>query len=284
MSDMNPPLSQFPDHTERPFIMGIVNVTPDSFYDGGRYDRVEAALERVRSMVEAGVDVVDVGGESTRPGASRVPDQDELDRVVPVVEAIREEGIECPISVDTRKAVVAREALDAGADWINDVTALRHDPGMAELISDRGNPAILMHMQGTPETMQDDPTYDNVVEDVCDFFKERIEWATQQGIEEDQLIIDPGIGFGKTRTHNRRLLNHVDRLRELGRPVLVGHSRKSFLEPVASDPEERLPGTLAVSVHLMKQSVEVLRVHDVAEHRDVRATIGWLEGGPSHGG
>lgn len=260
-----------------PSLMGVLNVTPDSFYDGGEYTRVEQAVKRVRRMVEAGADIIDVGGESTRPGAERVSVEEEIERVVPVIEAVREEGIDVPISVDTRKSGVAGKALDIGADWVNDVSGLRHDPDLAGLVADREVPIVLMHMQGTPETMQDDPQYDDVVEEVCEFFRQRIEYARSAGIRESQIILDPGIGFGKTNEHNRTLLTNIDRLKEQGRPVLIGHSRKSFLTSIIDGPpEERLVGTLSVSAHLGLNEVNFLRIHDVAEHQEMRATFEWL--------
>lgn len=232
-------------------------------------------------MVEAGADVIDVGGESTRPGADPVPVEEEIQRVVPVIRDLRRE-LEVVLSVDTSKPEVARRALDAGADWVNDVTGLRGDPGMASLIAERGARVVIMHMQGTPRTMQDNPEYDNVVRDVCDFLESQADRALQAGIPRENVMIDPGIGFGKRLHHNRALLRHVETLQSLGFPVVVGHSRKSFLGDVLQrSTEDRLAGTLAVSSYLMESGADVLRIHDVGEHRDLRRVRAWLKTGPS---
>lgn len=265
-----------PDAGERPLLMGILNVTPDSFYDGGRWDTTEAAVRRGLDLVESGADVVDVGGESTRPGADPVGLDEELDRVVPVVRALARR-VDVPISVDTSKAEVARRALEAGAGWVNDVTALRGDPSIGSIVAEHDARLVLMHMQGTPATMQEDPRYDDVVDDVREFLERRAERALEAGVPAEDLLVDPGIGFGKRLEHNRALLRNVGTLRATGYPVLVGHSRKSFLgEVLGRGTEDRLAGTLAVSEHLMASGVDVLRVHDVAAHRDLRRTRRWL--------
>jgi dihydropteroate synthase len=245
-------------------LMGVVNVTPDSFSDGGLYLDPEAAIAHGRELAAAGAEVLDVGGESTRPGAEEVSVEEELRRVVPVVEGLRD--LEVRVSVDTAKAPVAAAALDAGAGIVNDVTALRGDPEMAALCAERGTGVVLMHMLGTPRTMQDDPRYDDVVAEVKAFLAERLEAAVAAGIPEDGIWLDPGIGFGKTLAHNTELLRRLDELRELGRPLVVGTSRKSFIGRLdGSLAGERLGGSIASSLLAAANGAEVLRVHDVAE-------------------
>ncbi len=263
--------------SELPLLMGIMNITPDSFYDGGEYNRTEAALSRARNLVEAGADILDIGGESTRPGASPVGVEEEKKRVIPVVEALREAGIDRPVSVDTSRAEVARAALAAGADWINDVWALRRDEEMAQVIAEASSPVVLMHMQGTPQTMQENPTYENVVEDILAFFEERIERAIRAGISFEKIILDPGVGFGKKLEHNREILANIDRFSRLGAPVLVGHSRKSYLGDLLDrEKDQRLAGTLATSGWLMESGVDILRVHDVRQHYDLKKVRKWV--------
>jgi dihydropteroate synthase len=245
-------------------LMGVVNVTPDSFSDGGLYLDPEAAIAHGRALVASGADILDVGGESTRPGAAPVGAEEELRRVVPVIEGLRD--LNCEISVDTSKASVAAAALDAGATIVNDVTALRGDPEMAALCAERGTTVVLMHMLGEPRTMQDDPRYDDVVADVGAFLAGRLEAAVAAGVGEEDVWLDPGIGFGKTAAHNLELLRRLGELRELGRPLVIGTSRKSFIGRVdGSGPGERLGGTIASSVLAAAEGAEVLRVHDVAE-------------------
>lgn len=247
-------------------LMGVVNVTPDSFSDGGLYLDPEAAIAHGRELVEAGADILDVGGESTRPGAEGVGAEEELARVVPVIEGLGGAGAQ--VSVDTSKAAVAAAALDAGAEIVNDVTALRGDPEMAALCAERGCGVVLMHMLGRPRTMQDDPRYDDVVTEVKAFLAERLEAAVAAGVPEEGIWLDPGIGFGKTGAHNMELLRRLGELRELGRPLVVGTSRKSFIGRIdGSPPDERLGGTIASSVLAAVEGAEVLRVHDVAEVR-----------------
>ena len=263
-----------PDH---PLIMGILNVTPDSFYDGGRYARLDAALRRVEVMVREGVDIVDVGGESTRPGADPVPLEEELERVIPVVEAVRAR-FDVPISVDTTKAPVAEEALKRGANWINDVSALRFDPEMIAVARRFSAPVVLMHMKGTPRTMQKNPTYTDVVEEVHAFLQERVAYARRNGVT--KILVDPGIGFGKRLEHNLALLHHVDRFADLG-PVLIGVSRKSFIGMLGAGdtPGERLEGTLAAAAWCFLKGVRVFRVHDVASHRKFLKVLQAIAGG-----
>jgi dihydropteroate synthase len=247
-----------------PKLMGVVNVTPDSFSDGGLYFDAVAAIAHGKELARAGAAILDVGGESTRPGAEPVSLEEELRRVEPVIAGLAGGGV--AISVDTSKAAVAAAALDAGAGIVNDVTALRGDSGMAGLCADRGATVVLMHMLGTPRTMQENATYDDVVDEVKAFLAGRLEAAMAAGIAEEKVWLDPGIGFGKTAAHNVELLRRLGELRELGRPLVVGTSRKSFIGRVdGSDAGERLGGTIASSVLAAAEGVEVLRVHDVAE-------------------
>lgn len=259
-------------------LMGVVNVTPDSFSDGGLFLDARAAIARAHELIGEGADIVDIGGESTRPGAEPVLAEEELRRVLPVVEGIADAGAQ--ISIDTSKAAVARPALDAGASLVNDVTALRGDPDMAALVADSGVECCLMHMRGEPRTMQTDPRYDDVVNDVRAFLQERMEYAIREGVREERIMLDPGIGFGKTVAHNLALLRRLDELTSLGRPIVVGTSRKSFIgriladaagqtEPVAA--AERLPGTIATNVLAYERGARVFRVHDVAPVRDALA-------------
>jgi dihydropteroate synthase len=245
-------------------LMGVVNVTPDSFSDGGLYLDAEAAVAHGRELVGQGAAILDVGGESTRPGAEEVPEDEELRRVVPVIEGLAEVGAE--ISVDTSKAAVAAAALEAGASIVNDVTALRGDGGMAAICAERGATVVLMHMLGNPRTMQANPVYADVVGDVKAFLAERVEAAVAAGIAAERIWLDPGIGFGKTAEHNLELLRRLGELRELGRPLVIGTSRKSFIGRVdGSAASERLGGTIASSVWAAAEGADVLRVHDVAE-------------------
>jgi dihydropteroate synthase len=244
--------------------MGVVNVTPDSFSDGGLYLDPEAAIAHGEELARDGAAILDVGGESTRPGAEEVDVEEELRRVLPVVGGLA--GVEADISVDTSKSAVAEAALRAGAAIVNDVTALRGDPEMASLCADRGATVVLMHMAGSPRTMQRDPVYEDVVAEVKAFLAERMEAALAAGVEEERIWLDPGIGFGKTAEHNMELLRRLAELCELGRPLVVGTSRKSFIGRVdGSDSSERLGGTIASSVLAAAEGAEVLRVHDVAE-------------------
>ncbi len=246
-----------------PKLMGVVNVTPDSFSDGGRYLDSGAAVAHGEELVRDGAAILDVGGESTRPGAVEVDEVEELRRVEPVVAALAGNAT---VSIDTSKLVVAKAALDAGASIVNDVTAFKRDPEMASLCAERGVGVVLMHMPGNPRTMQDDPHYDDVVDDVKAFLAERMEFAVGQGIDEERIWLDPGIGFGKTLEHNLELLRRLSELRELGRPLVVGTSRKSFIGKVdGSDVEDRIGGSIASSVLAAAEGADVLRVHDVAE-------------------
>jgi dihydropteroate synthase len=244
-------------------VMGILNVTPDSFSDGGRFFSNSSIGAQIDTMMEAGADIIDVGGESTRPLADPVSIEDELARVLPAIRQIRERST-IPISIDTTKAEVARKALDEGADIINDISALRFDPNMISLVRENEVPIIIMHMQGTPSDMQVDPHYDDVVVDIKDFFKARIAWAEENGVSGKRFIIDPGIGFGKTVEHNLSILKRLAEFSELGCPVLIGHSRKSFIGKLLNtEVGERDVATAAVSALCAVIGVSILRVHDV---------------------
>jgi dihydropteroate synthase len=250
----------------RTAVMGVLNVTPDSFYDGGRYEAARAVAHGAQ-MAADGADIIDIGGESTRPGAAAVSEEEEIHRVVPIVRELRR-VIETPISIDTSKSAVARAAFAEGADIVNDVTAFCFDPELARLAADTKAPVILMHMQGTPRTMQRKPTYQNVVREVREFLAERIQWATQNGIDPGQIVVDPGIGFGKTLRHNLLLLNGLSELASLGRPVLVGASRKAFIGKILqTTADDRLEGCLAVAVAAVFRGANVIRAHDVKETR-----------------
>jgi dihydropteroate synthase len=251
-------------------LMGVVNVTPDSFSDGGLYLDADAAIEHGEELVRDGADILDVGGESTRPGAAAVDEATERSRTEPVVAALATAGHE--VSIDTSKLAVAEAGLDAGAAIVNDVTALGVAPEIAALCAERGAGLVLMHMQGTPRTMQESPVYDDVVDDVKAFLAERLELALSMGVEEERVWLDPGIGFGKTLEHNLELLRRLGELRELGRPLVVGTSRKSFIGKIdGSAVDDRIGGTIASSVLAAAEGAEVLRVHDVAEAHQAAA-------------
>ncbi|SFR10599.1 dihydropteroate synthase [Poseidonocella sedimentorum] len=251
---------------ERPSIMGILNVTPDSFSDGGLFREPKSALAQARAMVAAGADMIDIGGESTRPGADEVAITEEIARTAPVIAALRQE-IATPISIDTRKAPVAEAALEAGADMINDVAALGFDPALMTLAADTSTPVCLMHSQGAPQTMQNDPRYDDVLLEVYDYLGARVDAAVEAGIPRDRIMIDPGIGFGKTVAHNLALLARISLFHGLCLPILLGVSRKRFIGTIsgAAEAGARMPGSLAVALAAVSQGVQVLRVHDVAE-------------------
>jgi dihydropteroate synthase len=251
-------------------IMGVVNVTPDSFSDGGAFDDAAAAVAHGRRLIAEGAGIVDVGGESTRPGAAPVGAAEEQARVVPVVAGLA--GAGARISIDTMKLAVAEAAVDAGATYVNDVTAFRHDPELAGLVADRGLDCCLMHMLGEPRTMQDAPRYDDVVSDVKAFLEQRMAAAVAAGVPEDRIELDPGIGFGKTLDHNLELLRRLDELAALGRPLVIGTSRKSFLGRITGrDVTERVHATVATSVLAFERGARVFRVHDVAANADALA-------------
>lgn len=251
-----------------PSIMGIVNVTPDSFSDGGQFGSLNAAVKHGLKLTSDGADILDVGGESTRPGADPVSLEVELARTIPVVEGLAK-WTEIPISIDTTKAEVARQAIAAGASIVNDISGLSFDPEMIPVCKGSDAGIVCMHIQGTPQTMQDNPSYDNVVEEICRCFVERLEALEAAGIPRERVVLDPGVGFGKTAEHNLEILSQIASFRELGRPVLIGHSRKGFLKSLIGRPvEERLSGTIGVSIALAMQHTDILRVHDVRAVRD----------------
>jgi dihydropteroate synthase len=252
---------------EHPQLMGILNVTPDSFSDGGQFLHPDAAMAQVRAMADA--DILDVGGESTRPGAVVVDAGEETARTAPVIAAVRAAGVAQPVSIDTRKAAVARAALASGAAIVNDVSALTYDPAMMAVVAGAECPVILMHAQGTPQTMQADPHYDNVLLDVYDWLSARVDAAVAAGIRRDRIAIDPGIGFGKTLAHNLALLQRISLFHAIGCPVLLGASRKRFIGTVgrADSAQARMPGSVAVALAGIAQGVQMIRVHDVRETR-----------------
>mgnify|MGYP001609415747 CR=1 FL=1 len=257
--------------------MGILNITPDSFSDGGKYSSYDAAVAHGLALVEEGADIVDVGGESTRPGAAPVSVEEELRRVVPVIRALTDRT-RALVSVDTMKAEVARQAVEAGASIINDVSALTSDAGMAKVAAGHGAGVVLMHMRGTPRTMQENPRYANVTEEVAGYLEERVRALAALGLDPETLAVDPGIGFGKTVDHNLQLLRELPRLAASGRPVVVGVSRKSFIGKITgAEAGDRLPGSLAGMLHAAMRGGHVFRVHDVKASRqalDVFLAIG----------
>ena len=260
---MKPAAPTFSLELQYPAVMGIVNVTPDSFSDGGQFFAADAALEQALTLVREGASVVDIGGESTRPGSELVTLDEELRRVLPVIEALAG-SVGVPISVDTMKAGVARRALAAGAAMLNDVSALRYDEEMVDVVAGSGAPVCLMHMQGMPKTMQEDPRYDDVVDEVLAFLEERMAFALARGVREEQIMVDPGIGFGKTVAHNLALLDGLERFTALGRPILLGASRKRFLGAIlGTEPSGRTVGTVATTVIGYLAGAHVFRVHDV---------------------
>jgi dihydropteroate synthase len=253
------------DLGSRPLIMGIVNVTPDSFSDGGRFFSPDAAIAHAVRLADDGADILDIGGESTRPYAAVVSTEEELRRVLPVIEAVRRQQPETIISIDTSKAAVARAAVAAGASIINDVTGLVGDERMLETARTSGAGVCVMHMRGTPQTMQDDPHYDDVVGEICNYLRERREALLAARIERERICLDPGIGFGKTNQHNITLMANCWRFHELGCPLLVGHSRKAFLGKLIGDKQaDRTAATIGGALALARQGVQIIRVHDVA--------------------
>jgi len=269
-------LNDWVEAGDRVLVMGIVNVTPDSFYDGGRYVRPETAIDRGLRLVEEGADLLDVGGESTRPGSRSITVQEELDRVLPVVEGLRART-PTVLSIDTTKSEVAEAAISAGATLVNDVSALRFDGRMEDVVARSGAFVVLMHILGTPETMQQRPTYADVVAEVRSFLAERVQAAVAAGIPAKRIFIDPGIGFGKTLAHNLAILRQLERFTELGRPVLVGVSRKAFLGQLLDLPaDERIEGTIAANTAAILHGASIIRVHDAKEGRrtaDVAARL-----------
>jgi dihydropteroate synthase len=246
-------------------IMGVVNVTPDSFSDGGRYLDAGAAIAHGLELELEGAAILDIGGESTRPGAEPVDEQEELRRVLPVIEGLVAAGTRAQISIDTAKSAVAARALEAGATYVNDVTGFRGDPRIADVIAQAGADCCVMHMLGDPRTMQDDPRYDDVVNDIRAFLEERLAFAVSRGIGRERVMLDPGVGFGKTLAHNLELLRRLDELVAIGQPLVIGTSRKSFLGKITGrDPDHRVAGTVATNVLAYERGARVFRVHDVA--------------------
>ena len=260
-----------------PLIMGVLNVTPDSFSDGGEFFSVDSAVTRALEMITEGADMIDIGGESSRPGADSVSADEEIARVIPVIERIRTKS-KIPLSVDTTKSPVAEKALNCGADFINDISAGLFDKEMIPLVAEKGAGYIIMHMRGAPQTMQDSPRYDDVVNEVAEFLADRLEVCEKAGITRERLLIDPGIGFGKTVAHNLALMSNIDELTSLGVPVVIGTSRKSFIEKVAgeSTPQNRHGGSLASAVYAVERGASVVRVHDVAETKQALKVLSAL--------
>ena len=253
----------------RPLIQGILNVTPDSFSDGGRFNQLDHAVTQAETMIKDGADIIDIGGESTRPGADPVSVEQELERVIPVIEALKNIG--CPLSIDSRNAQVMDEALKTGAHIINDVSALSHDPHSLTVAQSHQGPTILMHAQNNPQNMQLNPTYDHILLDIYDYFEHIIAHYNDRGLDRGLMILDPGIGFGKTVDHNLSLLNHLPLFKGLGLPLLLGASRKSFMAHTAGclDVQERLAPSLAVAHLAFEQGVDIIRVHDVKQTKQV---------------
>lgn len=255
---------------ERTLVMGILNVTPDSFSDGGNYSDPAAAAERALEMTEQGADIIDIGGESTRPGATPVSEPEEIRRTIPVIKRIRAQS-DVLISIDTMKAETARQAMDAGADIINDVSAFKADSKMVGVAAETQAGMVLMHMKTSPQIMQNNPEYENVVQDVCCFLRNQLDFSVQRGVRRDRMVIDPGLGFGKTIEHNLELLRRLPHLASCGSPILVGASRKSFIGHVVGreNPEGRLAGSLGAAAWAILQGAHILRVHDVIDTCDV---------------
>ena len=255
---------------ERTYLMGILNVTPDSFSDGGQFNTQSAAITQAKLMVEAGADIVDIGGQSTRPGAAQIPLEEELKRTIPVIEAVRSQ-LNVPVSIDTTKAAVAQAAVEAGADLVNDISGGTYDDRLLPVVAQLGVPIVLMHIRGTPQTMQKQTDYKDLVGEITQFLERQIEAALRAGVRRSHVIIDPGIGFAKTYEQSLELLRRLEEFRSLAVPILVGPSRKSFIGQVInqSDPKLRVWGTAAACCGAIAQKADILRVHDVAQMRDV---------------
>lgn len=260
---------------DRMKIMGIVNATPDSFYEGSRVEDIEFAIKRALDMVQDGADIIDIGGESTRPGSDPVSEEEEIRRVVPIIEGIRKQNTDILISIDTYRAKTALKAVEAGADIINDISAMTFDKDMVEVVKNNNVPVILMHIKGTPKDMQMNPVYEDVVKEVGDFFKERINFARSKGIDDSKLIIDPGIGFGKLYEHNMELIKKIGEFNNLEVPILLAVSRKSSIGKALGNlpAEERLEGTLAVTCFAAMNNIDIVRVHDVRENKRAATMI-----------
>ena len=261
------------DLSSRTHLMGVLNVTPDSFSDGGKFFKLEEAIKQGLKLAEEGADMIDIGGESTRPGSEPVTIEEELRRVIPVIEELTK-MIQVPISIDTYKSRVAKEALDSGASMVNDISGLRYDPEMKKVIAKYDVPVVLMHIKGTPKNMQENPHYDNLIEEIKTYLIESIKIAKEAGIDGDKIIIDPGIGFGKTPEDNLRILKNLNEFTELGRPLMVGVSRKSFIGKILNLPtEERLEGSLASMAAAIMNDANILRVHNVKESKRVAKLV-----------
>ncbi|MCX7858074.1 MAG: dihydropteroate synthase [Deltaproteobacteria bacterium] len=253
----------------KPLIMGILNVTEDSFYDGSLYSSLDKAVARAKEMIDEGVDIIDVGGESTRPFSQRVPVEEELKRTIPVIKKIREFS-DIPLSIDTYKSVVAYEAIMAGADIVNDISGLSFDDKMAKLVAELDVPVVVMHIKGKPEDMQISPHYEDVISEIKDYFKERVEYAKKEGIKEENIIIDPGIGFGKRVEDNLKILKNLEEFKTLKKPILIGTSMKTFIGIITKSPlNERLSGTLASVAISVWNGADIVRVHNVKETKKV---------------
>ena len=261
------------DLSTRTHLMGVLNVTPDSFSDGGRFFKLEEAVKQGIKLAEEGADIIDIGGESTRPGSEPVPIEEELRRIIPVIEQLAQ-IIKVPISIDTYKSKVAKEALDAGAWMVNDISGLRFDPEMKKVIAEYDVPVVLMHIQGTPRNMQENPKYENLLEDIKSYLNQSISIAEEAGIGEDKIIIDPGIGFGKTLDDNLKILKNLREFKSLEKPVMIGVSRKSFIGKILDLPtDERLEGSLASMAVAIMNGANILRVHDVKESKRVAKLV-----------
>ena len=259
------------DWGQRTYLMGVLNVTPDSFSDGGLFNRLDAAVAQAKYMAESGVDILDIGGQSTRPQAADLPLQTELDRVLPVIQALRRELPDLPISIDTTKAEVARAAVAAGADLVNDISGATFDPAMLATVAELQVPIVLMHIRGTPQTMQSLTDYADLIGEICEFLAGRAAAALQAGITPERIWLDPGIGFAKTWSQNLEILRQLPRLKALGAPLLVGSSRKSFIGHILNqpDPKQRIWGTASTCCAAIASGADILRVHDVSQMRDV---------------
>lgn len=256
---------------DRTYIMGILNITPDSFYDGGKFFSFEKAIEQANKIINDGADIIDIGGESTRPGAKRISAEEEINRIIPVIDAIRKYNKEILISVDTYKSEVAKEAIEHGADIVNDISGGMFDEDIFKIVTKYNVGYVIMHIQGTPEIMQINPVYseNGVVNDIINYFKERISIAANYGININKIILDPGIGFGKTFEHNLEILNNLDKFKQFNLPILIGTSRKSFIGKILNkEPENRLYGTIASVVLSIVKGANIVRVHDVKEVKD----------------
>ncbi|KPL02854.1 MAG: dihydropteroate synthase [candidate division Zixibacteria bacterium SM23_73_2] len=267
------------DFSQRTYLMGVLNVTPDSFYDGGKFFDKKEAIKQGIKMAEEGADIIDIGGESTRPGSESISVEDELSRVIPVMEGLVKE-VDVPLSIDTYKSEVAKKALEAGASMVNDISALRFDPRMKNVIKDYEVPVVLMHIKGTPKDMQKNPHYDNLMGEITGYLSEAINVAEESGIDENKIIIDPGIGFGKRLEDNLEIIKKLSDLKSLGKPILVGVSRKSFIGKILELQEnERLEGSLAALAVAIVNGANIIRVHDVKESKRVARIVDSIKKG-----